>query len=67
VGKISHHYLPPVDWVGIFPTYSLRDNNTILIGLTTNHFLLYSLQPSFVQGIFLTVATESTKQIDEST
>jgi hypothetical protein len=26
VGNLSHRYRHPVDWVGIFPTYSLCDN-----------------------------------------
>jgi hypothetical protein len=28
VGKLSHHYHHLVDWVGIFPTYSLCDNKS---------------------------------------
>jgi hypothetical protein len=27
VGKLSHRYRHFVDWVGLFPTYSLHNNN----------------------------------------
>jgi hypothetical protein len=30
VGKLSHHYRHPVDWIGLCPTYSLCDNTSKL-------------------------------------
>jgi hypothetical protein len=36
-------------------------SSTIVIGLKTIHFLLYNSKPSYIKGIFLIIASKSTK------